>query len=33
MKRLALSVVGCCLFAGSSAYGQSLSERINYVMQ
>ncbi len=33
MKRLALSLVGCCLFASSPAYGQSLSERINYVMQ
>ncbi|MCH6551395.1 MAG: hypothetical protein IH804_05195, partial [Planctomycetes bacterium] len=30
---MALSLVGCCLFASSPAYGQSLSERINYVMQ
>ncbi len=33
MKNIALVAVGCCAMAGSTAFGQSLSDRIEHVMQ
>ena len=33
MKNIALVVAGCCAMVGSTAFGQSLSDRIEHVMQ
>jgi hypothetical protein len=33
MKNLALVLAGCCAMVGSTAFGQSLSDRIDHVMQ